>query len=571
MSQVIFDGKYLSTQVNKANYNYIYNIIKDCNYFDYDKDLSIVHLPPTRKVARRLFRLGCKFDDSSKHFIEGFGFEDMVFDDRLFPFQKEGVKLLLREGNQLLADPMGLGKTVQALSYLNAVGNNALPCLIITPATLKETWRNFIEDWTPFKPIVVNGTRLQDGIDLHITNCILIINYDILAEEDKELKRKEEERVNLLKAKGYHATYNPQKVRGWCDILSEISWKTIIADEIQYISGTSSIRSRAVSQICQASDCKKIFLSGTPYETKTSQFYLALHLLRPDLFPNEYNFKMRYCDPRKNKYGWKFEGLSNADELRDKLSQFMIRRKKEEVLSQLPPKLRSVVYLDVSEDERSLYDSSERDFVSDLMKGKSKDNMLAHISKMRGYACRAKEKSVIRWIEEYLKIHGGKLVVFVHHKFMYDILMKKFGKKCVGINGSVPSNKRQSIVDKFQENDKIKLFIGEIKSCGAGITLTSSDTVCFVEFGQTCVQHEQAEDRVHRIGQTADKVFAFYLVMSDSIEESFMSTLNKRNKDMKLLMDNKEKDVMFSHTEEDWRDMVLKDFSIKKRKYRTVK
>ena len=412
--------------------------------------------------------------------------------------------------------------------------------------------------------------------DLKITFAFIfiflfIINYDILGIEDSELKKAEEDRVKALQQQGYHATYIPQKVRGWCDVLSEIRWNTIIADEVQYISGVSSIRARAVSQICNASYCKKIFMSGTPYETKTSQFYLALHLLRPDLFPNEYYFKMRYCDPRKNKYGWKFEGISNVDELRDKLALFMIRRKKEEVLSQLPPKLRSIVYLDVSEDERSLYDSSERDFISDLMKGKSKGNMLAHISKMRGYACRAKEKAVVRWIEEYFKIHGGKLVVFVHHKFMYDVLMKKFAKKCVGINGSVPSEKRQGIVDKFQENDKIKLFVGEIKSCGAGITLTSSNTVCFVEFGQTCVQHEQAEDRVHRIGQEADKVFAFYLVMNNSIEESFMNTLNKRNKDMKLLMDNKAKDVMFSHSEEDWREMVLKDFSIRKRKYRAIK
>ena len=565
---VIFDGNNLCVDIRRTNYKNILDIISGCGEYVYDSVNKIIYLPPKRSVARKLFDIGCKFDESAVHFTAGFIKTDVDYDERLLPFQKDGVKFLLEKGNRLLADYMGLGKTIQAVMYLK-YNTESRTAIIITPATLKKTWEKEISKWTDMNVHIIDGTKIYDITeDFAKEQGIIIINYDILGIENDDLKKAELSRVANLKSAGFKASYKPPKVEGWCDMLCRVKWRTIIADEVQYISSTSSIRARAVKQICFSSLCKKIFISGTPYETKTSQFYTALHILRPDLFPNEFNFKMRYCDPKKTRYGWKFEGISNVAELREKLSEFMIRRTKEDVLPQLPPKTRSVVYLDVSKKDRAEYDRAESDFVSDLHSRKgSKKCMLAHITEMKGYACRSKQKAVVEWIKEYLSLYGDKLVVFVHHKFMYDYLMQKFQRISVGINGSVPAKKRQDIVDKFQRNKKIKLFIGEIKSCGAGITLTASNTVCFVEFGQTCVQHEQAEDRVHRIGQDADKVFAFYLLMSDSVEESMMATLNRHNRDMKLVMDNKIDETMFKSEESDWREMVLEDFSRKKRSF----
>ena len=156
-------------------------------------------------------------------------------------------------------------------------------------------------------------------------------------------------------------------------------------------------------------------------------------------------------------------------------------------------------------------------------------------------------------------------MVFVYHKAAFHTLMDEFSRIAVGINGETAVADRQKAVDSFQLNSKTKLLVGQIKSCNAGLTLTAASATCFVEFGTTCVMHEQAEDRVHRISQTADSVFAYYLILDDSIDNVIMDVLNSRNADMKKVLNNESDGELFKK-EEDFNDMILSKYAERRRK-----
>ena len=569
---VIYDGERLCVQLTHGkDYKAVLELAKQSEYSEYLQDIGVYCLPPTKHNAKALFEKGYPFDDSAKIFIQNIKPKTTEtkslpqLPDNLFPFQKEGVQRMLEmDSNILLADEMGLGKTVQGAVYL-ALKNNSLPALIVCPASLKQNWANEIEKWAKVKTHIIAGkTPEYYSPDFIEKYPVFIINYDILGNENKAEKEAELLRQKKARQAGLPFRKKIIAVYGWCDELSKIPFNTVIADEVQYIAEPDTIRARAMNQICTAhKKSKKLFISGTPYETRTSQFFTCLHILDPIQFPNRYRFLMRYCDPVKTFFGWKFDGLSNAEELHSMISKFMIRRLKKDVLTQLPPKIRAVVPMNVTLSERSKYDQIDDQFEQDIILGKkSKKEQLGHISELKKGAFEAKKKAVIQWIKEYLEINS-KLVVFIYHHSTYDALMQEFGKVSVGITGETPATQRQDIVDRFQNDSKINLFIGQIKASGVGLTLTKASATAFVEFGTTAPQHEQAEDRVHRIGQEADSVMAYYLILDNSIENDIMNTLERRNKDLKQVMNNESEASLFS-TDSDMNEEILSQY--KKRK-----
>ncbi len=530
---VFYDGEYLCVEINNPTIiKEIYSKVNDCKCID---KVNILYMPATKNNARLLKDMGLLFDESASIFFE-VKKDTVDVPDYLYPFQKESVRqLLTTKRHTLIADEMGLGKSVQIVAYLSS-NVDYLPALIVCPASLKRNWQNELKKWGNINSLILDG-KSPYTIDRKqlIRTPVLIINYDILGSEDKELKQKETERQKRLKEAGVPFRKAKVPVHGWCDVLSTIEFNTIVCDEVQSIADEETIRARAVVQICKAvKSARRLFLSGTPYETKTSQFYTALSLLDPAQFNNKFAFMMRYCSPQRTYFGWKFEGASNTVELREKLKRFMIRRFKSEVLTQLPSKVRSIIPMEVTGSERKIYEEADKRFEEELSKGKPAIGCLADLKKS---AYLSKQNAVVRWVKDYLDVND-KLVLFVWHTQAYNYMMDTFKSYgVVGINGAVPSEKRQEIVDAFQHDDNVRLFVGQIQACNSGLTLTSSSAVAFAEFGRSWVQHEQAEDRVHRIGQSADSVMAYYLILDNSIEEDVMSTLEKRAKDMKLVMD----------------------------------
>jgi SWI/SNF-related matrix-associated actin-dependent regulator 1 of chromatin subfamily A len=564
---VIFDGERLIVSLSKGkNYKAVLDLGKTSKCFEYFPDINSVALSPTKNIARALFELGYPFDESAKIFLQkkpGIDFKSVDKKFELRPFQKEGVKIMLNsDTNILLADEMGLGKTPQASSYLRW-GKDTWPALIVSPATLKENWRKEIKRWTGQDSYIIEGKKVENfSKEFLLKYPAIIINYDILGEEDKKAKAEEMEARKMAREMKYPRRNKIIKVNGWCDELSKMNFKTIIADEVQYISGAETIRSRALTQISFAlPNAKKIFISGTPYETKTLQFYPALHILDTENFKSEYKYKMRFCNPVKTYWGWNFEGLSNAKELHEIISKFMIRRLKKDVLKDLPPKIRSVIPMKIKPTERKIYDDA--DWELELAIINKEKNALSKLEALKQASFKAKMNSMLSWIKEYLEINE-KLVVFIWHRESCEILEKEFKGKCVSVTGDTPTKKRDELKERFQNDPKIKLFIGQIKSAGVGLTLTSSKVVAFLEFGSTAPGMEQAEDRVHRIGQTADSVLAYYLVLENSIDEQIMEILNKRNKDLKRVMNNEDEDLFEPKKEKEFSELILAEYKKKK-------
>lgn len=600
LMSVFFDGEKLCVQLSRGkNYKQVLELAKQYDS-EYIANVGIYVFPPIKKIARRLFELGYPFDGSAKIFLTNkepilkevcvdkscMDFKSIDGKYELYPFQKDGVKLMLESNrNVLLGDEMGLGKTPQAATYLR-YQENCLPALVVAPASLKENWKKEIKKWAGLDAYVIDGRKSeylsQDFVKKY---PVLIINYDILGTDNpkqkkflvgiknkiKRLKEKvklaeDNETKQKLNKKIY--VYNTLirdyviKVDGWCDELVKINFNTIIADEIQSISNMTTIRTRAMFQICfTLAGAKKIFCSGTPYETKTLQFYPCLHILAEKMFPNEWAYKMRYCNPVKTFFGWSFEGLSNADELHEKISRFMIRRLKKDVLKDLPPKIRSVIPMKISPKDRKIYDEVDAELERAILN--KEKNALSKLEALKQASFNAKKNSMIQWIKDYLEFNDC-LVSFIWHQEACDLLKKEFEKVSVSITGKTPSKQREEIKEEFQNNKKIKLFIGQIKSAGVGLTLTRSRAVVFLEFGNTAPGMEQAEDRVHRLTQTADSVLAYYLVMENSIDEQQMEVLNKRNKDLKKVLDDKEEDLFSAEKEEEFNKLVLAEY--KKRK-----
>lgn len=526
----------------------------------YDTKTGVWYIKGTKRVAHELKEIGIPFSAAASIFLREKNkptlFDFSILSKELFPFQQDGVHWLNNPGNKLLADEMGLGKTVQ-IAALFRYRPDLLPALIIVPASLKINWQREIELLSGVKAQIIYGRAFYEIDELLEKYPVVIVNYDILGIEDQVAKEAEEKRIKKLKADNLPFRRNTVRVHGWCDIFSKLPFNSIICDEVQYISEGKNIRTRAVKQICrERKDAKRIFLSGTPYENKTRQFFTCLNLLAPHVFPNEWKYKMTYCDPRKNGFGWRFDGLSNGRQLHALITPLMLRRLKADVLKQLPPKQKFIVPMELDNKKLGSYHAIESQFDNDLMNKKEPS-----FSGMKIEAFRAKRDAVVQWLKDYLETSiQKKLVVFTWHHEVMDDFRKVFGDIGVYVTGETAIKDRQIAVDRFQTDKKIQLFFGNIQACCVGLTLTAAEACCFVEFGNSPGQHIQGEDRVHRITQESDSVFAYYLIAPGTIEEDIMEVLTDRNKNQKIVLDGKEDDAFFGKAMEDFKSGILQAY-----------
>lgn len=429
----------------------------------------------------------------------------------LFPFQKRGVAFLeAKDGRALIADEMGLGKTIQALAYLQ-LHPELRPAIIVVPASLKLNWEKEIHSWMS-KPRtqILNGTN--DNVP--ITGEIIIINYDILPY--------------------------------WLDVLKLIKPQVLITDECHYYKSNSANRTKAVKELGKSIP-HVIALSGTPIVNRPIEIYNALSLIDKTVIPSFWNYVTRYCGARNNGYGWDFSGATNTQELHDRLIKtIMIRRKKSDVLTDLPDKIRD--FLPMELDNQKDYYKAESDFIAFVKERKgaaaanraSNAEALAEIEGLKQLAVQGKLKQAIDWIIDFLEV-DGKLVVFATHKFVIDRLMETFPKIAVKVDGSVTGEGRQKAVDDFQNNPDIRLFVGNIQAAGVGITLTAASNVAFLELPWTPGALVQAEDRCHRIGQK-DSVTIHYLLATGTIEERIACLIDKKRKVLDKVLDGIETD-----------------------------
>jgi SWI/SNF-related matrix-associated actin-dependent regulator 1 of chromatin subfamily A len=329
----------------------------------------------------------------------------------------------------------------------------------------------------------------------------------------------------------------------WWKVLREYKPELIIIDESHFVKNNSAQRTKALKKLVRVSKYI-IALSGTPIVNRPIEFFNIISILDPTLFPNYWQFAQRYCGAKHNGFGWDFKGATHTEELHKILTEsLMIRRKKQDVLKDLPDKVYSFVPIEL--DNEKEYFNAEKNFIAWVRENKGlaaaeRASMAAIFTEYEGLkqlAVKGKMPLVIRWIEGFLE-SDEKLVVFAIHKFVITELMETFGDIAVKIDGSVSTKDRQLAVDKFQTDDKIRLFVGNIKAAGVGITLTASSHVAFIEYPQTPDGLSQPADRCHRIGQKYT-VNVHYLIAKDTIETRTAKMLDEKRKVVDSVVDGK--------------------------------
>lgn len=416
----------------------------------------------------------------------------------LYPFQKAGVAYAARTKRCFIADEMGLGKTVQALALMEYV--NAYPALVICPAGLKLNWARECARWLPKRSAVVMDKHMR----VHGNWDILIAHYELLEQLYEELQSKK-----LL---------------------------TVVFDEAHYLKSHDSQRSRNALKLVQnLRPFYRLLLTGTPILNRPQELIHPLKILwRLDEMGGFDYFADHYCEALQDR-GRIFDlgGAANLDELNQKLrSCCYIRRIKEQVLPELPEKQRTFVPVEM--DTPAEYRDAERNYFSWLLQqAKEKGASAAgyydsqdinRIEILRQFAASGKLPAVMEWIKDFME-SGEKLVVFAHHLDVINSLAQRFSVRPVV--GSTPMQERQRIVDEFQNNPDEQLIVLGLKVGSQGLTLHAASNVLFAEPAWTPAELDQAEDRLHRIGQRGS-VQAWYLVARGTIEEDIYDLIERK-------------------------------------------
>lgn len=456
---------------------------------------------------------------------------------KLRPYQVEGINwFTTHNGSILLSDEQGLGKTVQTISYVNSV--KKFPCFIVCPASLKYNWQKEIVKWTKDENIFI-----CEGKEPNITATKLrkynwiICNYDIIAGHSQDTIKGDKEATRKMRA-----------LPSWHNTIKEMSPSIMVLDESQNIKNEDSKRTKSIMELGRwipSISC----LSGTPISNRPMEFYTTIKLIDPTMFPNKYVFGRRYCGPVNNGFGTTYNGATNIEELHQILtSAFMLRRLKSDVLKDLPEKQKIVIPVEISGHNAVKYYEAEQDLIKFLKKyadhkkveSAKRAEAIMKLNILRKLVVEAKANTCLEWIEEFLE-SGKKLVVFAWHQNIVNLIYEKFGRIAVKIDGSVSSKDRQQAVESFQNDEKIRLFVGNIKAAGTGLTLTAASDTCTIELSWSPSDLAQAEDRVHRIGQK-NGVCNYYLLAKDTIDDYMMNLIDEKKKVFDMLMDGKETD-----------------------------
>ena len=455
------------------------------------------------------------------------------FRGKLLNFQKEGLDFLLKSsGNALLADEMGLGKTVETLAYLSRE-KQPYPTLVIAPLVTLKNWQReigkflkkksrngrIVENDVPSSIIIRRGKTEELGkFDFYI------INYDLLY-------------------KRFHD-------------LSKIGIKTIVCDEVQYLRSKTTKKYSAVKKLAALPSIKyRIGLSGTPIYNRGSEIWPIVDILRPGLLGSFKEFCEYFCFV--NEKGKAIVLETKRESLRKQLQKYvMLRRRKSDVLKELKDKVR---YKEVIDADTNYY-FNELGNIWEKLEAEQKEAKSAFdksasyqraIHSERQAAGVAKLPHVINFVKNIMEIEES-VVVFCHHKSIHKLLNQNLSEFLPAtIIGGQSDKFRQEQIDSFQ-NGQTKLMIAGLRAGNVGINLNRAKYVIFAEMDWSPAIHQQAEDRLHRIGQK-NTVFAYYLIGNGTLDDHVANVLVNKSFEIDSIMD----DVKESFENKDKAELIL--------------
>ncbi len=424
--------------------------------------------------------------------------------------QKEAIEKLVGSTRFILADDMGLGKTTTTI--ISALETGYKKILIICPASLKINWMREIENYTDRSVFIAEGKQFSTEHDF------VIVNYDIIKNfhDPKDLE-------------------NSEIVKG--------NFELVIIDEAHYIQNPQAQRTKVINSF--AKKTKRLWLlTGTPMTSRPMNYYNLLNLIESPVAQNWMAYAIRYCAGYQFKVGnkkiWNVQGASNLEELRDRTSKQVLRRLKENVLD-LPDKIITPVYLRLKSKE---YESLMGEYFDWYDNRKEESQSLTiqftKLMKVRQVIATEKIKQTIELCENILE-QGKKVIIFTNFTQDLQTIYQHFGKKAVYLDGSCSKIHRQNAVDEFQTNEKVSVFVGNLKAAGVGITLTAAEAVIMNDLSFVPSDHSQAEDRAYRYGQKSN-VSVYYPIFENTIEGIIYDILqNKKNVFETVMGDNMDK------------------------------
>lgn len=414
--------------------------------------------------------------------------------------QKVAIEKLLANDRFILADDMGVGKTTSAT--IASLESQSKKILIVCPASLKINWKREIENYTDKKILIVEGGKWGSTFDYYI------INYDII--------------------KNYHAIGEPEIGEEKNTQIIDTKFDLAIVDEAHYISNTTAQRTKLINDIL--SRIPKVWLlTGTPMTSRPINYFNLLKIVNSNVTLDWSTYVRRYCGGYQFKVNgrkiWNTGGATNLDELRIKTKNIILRRLKTEILD-LPDKIISPIFLTLSSLD---YDSGLQEFIQIAQENKNKESLTVTINrlmKIRKIISEQKVDYTCEIIDRCLE-QGKKVIVFTNFTMTLDMLHEKYKKNSVVLDGRMSKDKRQKSVDRFQSEDKVKIFISNIVAGGVGITLTEAEVVIMNDLSFVPAHHSQAEDRAFRYGQKKN-VMVYYPVFENTIEMIVYNILQKK-------------------------------------------
>ena len=410
--------------------------------------------------------------------------------------QKEAIEKLAGSKRFILADDMGLGKTTSTI--IAALESGAKKVLIICPASLKINWAREIENYTDKSIYICEGKNFSSDEDF------VIVNYDII-KNFHDIKEKE----------------NSQILNANFDL--------VIIDEAHYIKNSQAQRTKLINNFVKNVN-RLWLLTGTPITSRPIDYFNLLSLIESPVAQNWMAYVIRFCEGYQFRAGqrkvWNVNGASNLDELRERTSKQILRRLKTDVLD-LPEKIINPVYLRLKSKE---YENLMGEYYDWYRNNKEESSSLtiqfSKLMKVRQVIAEEKISQTIELAENILE-QGKKVIIFSNFTEPLKRIYEHFGKSAVYLDGSSTKPARQKAVDDFQDNDKVKVFCGNIKAAGVGITLTSAEVVIFNDLSFVPSDHSQAEDRAYRYGQK-NSVLVYYPLFENTIEGAIYDILIKK-------------------------------------------
>ncbi len=536
----------------------IYSLMRAFNTFDVYKNDDNKYIVKTYRAGliSEMENLGLKLKMSRR--FNKFWKQISTFSTMDVPALPKGIKAEFREYqtrgfgwlwflyqyglNGILADDMGLGKTLQALALLQKAKekNKKAPNLVICPTSVVFNWENEIEKFAPgLSCLKLSGTERNDLFKEIPKYDVVITSYALI-------------RRDIAKLKKYEFRY-------------------VILDESQNIKNAESMTAQSVKQL----NCRhKLALSGTPIENRLEELWSIFDFLMPGFLFDKNEFNYRYVTPIMER-----EDKTVEKRLKSQIYPFILRRMKRDVAKDLPDKIENVAYCELTPEQKDFYlevmDSTREElFKSIEEKGieKSRMSIFSALLRLRQICChpRLYDKENVKGIKqsgkfEQLKVMLEEIIAEKHRVLLFsqfvdmlDIVkewLTKEGIKHEYLTGSTKD--RQEVVERFNSDPTIPIFLISLKAGGTGLNLTGADYVIHYDPWWNPAVEDQATDRAYRIGQTK-KVFVYRMITKGTVEEKIQK-LKSRKRDLVDSVISVDRNIGKSLTYEDLKDIFSLD------------